>query len=170
MTSLPLRPAAAPRSSAWIPWVFVGAFAVIIAVNAVMVWHAVSSFSGVAVQGPFDRGRNYDAVIAEAERQRALGWTMAVALEGGRLTVRAAGPDGRPLDRLEITAVLTRPAEALPPVPVALVAEGGGRYSGVVRAPKPGLWDARLTLVGRGPGERVETVERVVADAAAVAR
>jgi len=173
MTSVPVPPGGGPRAqrrSAWIPWVFVGAFAVIIAVNMVMVWFAVSSFSGVAVKGPFDRGRNYDAIIAEAERQRALGWTAAVALDGGRLAVHAVGRDGRPLDMLEITAVLTRPAEALPPVPVVLHAEGDGRYSGAVRAPKPGIWDARLTMVGRGAGERVEVVERVVADGASVAR
>lgn len=150
----------------WIPWIFVGAFAVIIAVNAVMVWFAVSSFSGLAVQGPFDRGRHYDDVIAEAERQRALGWTADVAVRDGRIVLAVAGRDGAPLDRLEVTGVLARPAEALAPVPLALHADGGGRYSAAVRPPKAGQWDARLTLVGRGPGERVEIVRRVTVPAA----
>ena len=45
--------------SRYIPWLFVGGFALVVAVNATMIWFAVGSFSGLYTQKPRDRGLHY---------------------------------------------------------------------------------------------------------------
>jgi nitrogen fixation protein FixH len=78
------------RRSGWIPWVFVGAMLLVVAVNGVLVFAAVDTFTGVTVGKSYDKGRAYNHVLEEAARQDALGWQPQAALEGGalRLTVR----------------------------------------------------------------------------------
>jgi nitrogen fixation protein FixH len=153
----------APRDSRWIPWTFVIGFGLVFVVNGLLIWFAVSSFSGVAVEGPFDRGRTYNTVIAEAKRQADLGWRVEIALEGKRVVASVVDRDGAPVDLLAVEGRLVRPVERIADVPVALAGAGGGRYVGAVDLPKPGLWDAKLTFETRRSGQRLQTVTRVIA-------
>ena len=155
--------ATAPRSSRWIPWTFVLCFCLVFVVNGLLVWFAVGSFSGLAVDGAFDRGRAYNDVLAEARRQTDLGWRVAVTLEGGRLIATVVGADGAPVDRLTVGGRLVRPVERVADVPVVLAGAGAGRYVGAVDLPKHGVWDVKLTFEGRQPGQRMQTVDRVMA-------
>ena len=134
-----------PKRSRWIPWAFVGGFAVVFAVNALMIYYALSTFTGVTVTHAYERGRGYDQVLAEAARQDALGWRAAVTFEGGLLGVAATDRDGRPLAG-RIEGVLLRPLEGTT-LPLAFAPRGGGRWAAEVQ-PDPGLWEARLTLFG----------------------
>ncbi|MCS6930610.1 MAG: FixH family protein [Acetobacteraceae bacterium] len=132
------------RRSGWIPWVFVGGMGVVVAVNAVFVWLSLSTFTGTTVPRAFERGRQYDLVLAEAARQAALGWQVEVALAGTRLTVTARDSEGRPLTAT-VEGALHRPLQDLS-VPVGFRAVGGGRWSGTPEIPLPGQWEARITL------------------------
>ena len=78
--------------SRYIPWLFVAGFAVVIAVNAIMIWFAVGSFSGLYTPVPRDRGLHYNAIIAEQKARDALGWRVETAwhAESGRLEVCGA--------------------------------------------------------------------------------
>ncbi len=152
-----------PRRSRWIPWTFVLCFGLVFVVNGILIWFAVSSFSGVSVEGPFDRGRTYNAVLAEAKRQADLGWRVDVAIEGRRLVVSVVDRDGVPVDLLAAEGRLVRPVERIADVPVALAGAGGGRYVAALDLPKPGLWDVKLTFEMRRSGQRLQTVTRVIA-------
>ena len=44
----------------YIPWLFVGGFAIVIAVNAVMIWFAVGSFSGLYSDRAREVGLHYN--------------------------------------------------------------------------------------------------------------
>lgn len=157
-TVLPRDSGFDPRRSRWIPWAFVGAFAVIIAVNLVLVVAAVTTFPGLTTGQAYDRGRAYNRVLAEAARQDALGWSARVALEGGALSVAVTDREGLPVaGRLQ--GVLSRPLEGLD-VPVDLAASGPGRFAAIARLPAQGQWEARLTLHGAA-GERFEIRQRV---------
>src|SRR5262249_4257009 len=94
---VPLR---APRGR-WIPWIFVGCFVVIIPVNAVMVAYALKPSPGLRDQAAYAHGVAYNAVLAEAVRQEALGWRLSARLErqtaGDAVVVRATRADGAPL-------------------------------------------------------------------------
>jgi len=153
----------APRQSHWIPWTFVLGFSLVFVVNGLLIWFAVSSFSGLAVDRPFDRGRGYNDVIAEAKRQADLGWSVEIALDGRRLVATVTDRDGAPVDLLTAGGVLVRPVERIAGVPVTLNGAGGGRYVGTVDLPKPGVWDVKLTFDGRRDGQRRQAVTRVVA-------
>lgn len=135
-----------PARGRWIPWAFAGAMAVVFAVNGVLIYYAVSTFTGVTVPHAYERGRGYEAVLAEAARQDALGWTAEVSLAGGALRVTASDRAGRPVPG-RIEGVLLRPVEGLQ-VPLSFAPTGGGRWAAPLAAPERGQWEARLTLFG----------------------
>lgn len=147
-----------PNRSRWIPWAFVGGMAVVVAVNGVMAWLAISTFTGVTVPRSYERGRGYEAVLAEAARQDALGWTAEVTLAGGALRVVATDRDGRPVHG-RIEGVLLRPLEGTE-LPLAFTPTGSGRWAAEVQPPQRGQWEARLTLFG--PQEAALDIRRRV--------
>lgn len=137
-----------PRRGRWIPWVFVGAFLVVVSVNAVLIWASVSTFTGVTIGRAYERGRGYDEVLAEAARQDSLGWRTELRLEGAVLRVTAHDRDGQPLPgRME--GVLRRPLEGVD-LPLEFRATATGAWSAETAAAQRGQWEARLTLWGPG--------------------
>jgi nitrogen fixation protein FixH len=132
----------------YIPWLFVAGFAIVIAVNATMVWFAVGSFSGLYSDRPRETGLHYNDVIAEQKARDALGWQVSASwrAEESRLEVRVIGPDGRPLADAHATAELVRPAEKRPPLPVALTSVGAGQFAATVDLPERGNWDLDVTV------------------------
>ena len=63
-----------PTRGRWIPWVFVGGMGLVIGVNAILVWFALTTFTGVTTPRAYDRGRTYNDVLAEApDRTRLAG-------------------------------------------------------------------------------------------------
>ena len=148
-----------PKGSAWIPWAFVGGMALVILVNLVLVYAALSTFTGVTTGRSYDRGRDYNQVLAEAARQDALGWTTQVTLDGRVLAVTAQDRDGAPLGgRLE--GVLLRPLEGAE-LRLDFAAAGPGRFIAFADLPAAGQWEARLTLTGER-GQRLDIRQRLV--------
>lgn len=98
------------RRSGWIPWVFVGGMLIVVVVNGVMVWFALSTFPGLTTTQSYDRGRAYNQVIAEAARQDALGWSTRVSLREGRIAFAVTDREGRAVDGV-LQAHLLRPLE-----------------------------------------------------------
>lgn len=147
-----------PRRSRWIPWAFVGAFLVVFVVNGLMIYYAISTFTGVTVPRAYERGRGYEAVIEEAARQDALGWQVELRLAGGALGVVATDREGRPVPG-RIEGVLMRPLEGTE-LPLTFAPRGGGRWAAEVQPPQRGQWEARLTLYG--PGETPFDIRRRV--------
>ncbi|MBS7790027.1 FixH family protein [Roseococcus sp. SDR] len=133
-----------PNRGRWIPWVFVGGMAVVVAVNAVLITQAIGTFTGVTVGQSYDRGRTYNHVLAEAARQDALGWTLNTRLEGGRLTVNARENSGASV-RGVLEGHMLRPLDgervALPDT------AGTGRFTIELPELRAGLWEFRGLLV-----------------------
>jgi len=71
----------------------VGAFGVIIAVNLVMAYQAISTFPGLEVANGYVASQTFDA---ERKAQEALGWTVATDYTGGRLTLDVTDAEGLP--------------------------------------------------------------------------
>ncbi|HEV7268192.1 MAG TPA: FixH family protein [Falsiroseomonas sp.] len=158
-TTRPRNPGFDPNRSRWIPWVFVGAFAVIIAVNLVLVVASVTTFTGVTTGQSYDRGRAYNAVLAEAARQDALGWSARVALDGSALAVAMNDREGLPVGgRME--GVLLRPLEGVE-IALDFVAAGPGRFIAFAGTPAQGQWEARLSLHGTD-GQRFDIRQRIL--------
>ncbi|MFI5002392.1 MAG: FixH family protein [Reyranellales bacterium] len=147
--------------SRYIPWLFVGGFAVVIAVNAIMIWFAVDSFSGLYTANPRDRGVHYNAIVAEQRSRDALGWRVDTVWrpDSGRLELALVDASGRPLTGARASAELVRPVEKQPPLGVELGDLGGGRYAGHVDLPERGNWD--LDIVVERDGERYAVTRRM---------
>ncbi len=147
--------------SRYIPWLFVAGFAIVIAVNAVMVWFAVGSFSGLYTDRAREIGLHYNQVIAEQRARDALGWKVSTnwRADVGRIELSIAGPDGQPLSGAHLRIELVRPAEKRPPLPVAMDAVGIGEFAGYVDLPERGNWDLDI-VIERG-GERYAVTRRM---------
>lgn len=136
------------NNSRFIPWIFVGGFAIVFSVNAVMIWLAVGSFSGLYTSKPRERGIAYNEVIAEQARRDALGWRVDAAWrpESGRLEVVLLDADGKPLAPSRLTAELVRPVERRAPLAVALVPTDIGRFAADLVLPERGNWDLDIVI------------------------
>ncbi len=152
---------AVTRRDHHIPWLFVLGFAIVIAVNGIMIWFAVGSFSGLYTPQPRDRGLHYNDVVAAQQARDTLGWRIAPLWrsESDRLELTLTDRTGAPLVGARVTVELVRPAEKRPPLAVALVAVEGGRHTGHVDLPARGNWD--LDIVVERDGERFAQTQRM---------
>jgi nitrogen fixation protein FixH len=144
------------RKSRWIPWVFVGGMVLVVVVNGLMAFYAVSTFTGLTTGQAYDRGRAYNNVLEEAARQDALGWTARVRLEGGRILVTVTDRAGAPVEGM-LESHLLRPIE-------------GTRVELGVASPRqghalpdltPGQWEFRGRLTD-GYGQRLDIRHRLL--------
>jgi nitrogen fixation protein FixH len=145
-----------PRRSRWIPWVFVGGMLLVVVVNGVLIFSAISTFTGVSVGRAYDKGRTYNHVLREAARQDALGWTTRVSLDAQRLTVTAQDRDGVAIAGL-LEAHMLRPLDGqrvdLPD------ARGSGRFMQDLPELRAGLWEFRGLLTSAN-GQRHDLRQR----------
>lgn len=152
----------------WYPWIFVAGMLVVIAVNGVLVAYAVDSFPGLDTENAYRKGLNYNRTIAAAQEQAERGWQMQFDVTPGAvdgeareasLRVRLQDRGGVPLSRLEVGAILTRPAQGGFDQTVALAPLGEGTYAATVRLPMPGGWQVRI--VARRDGESFQESRRL---------
>lgn len=86
----------------------VSAFAVIIGVNLLLAFKAVSTFPGLEVDNSYVASQGFNARKAA---QEALGWSMAPAYEQGRMTLAFTGADGQPVQVQELQVLVGRTTE-----------------------------------------------------------
>jgi len=145
----------------WYPYIFVGAFLVVLAVNVVLMFFATTTFNGLETRAAWEEGNTYNSQIAAEDAQKALGWQVAFASEpeAGAPTAAEAKParlqlvvrdaDGNPVDGLAVEAEVRRPTQAGYDRKVRLEPYGPGTYRQVVDLPLPGQWEVRL-VASRG--------------------
>lgn len=144
-----------------IPWIFVAGFAVVIAVNGIMMWLAVGSFSGLYTPQPRQRSLHYNEIIAQQAERDALGWRLEAVWrpQDSRLEIAVVDAQGRPLGNAQLHAELIRPAEKRPPVAIDMAAVDIGRYAATVVLPARGNWD--LDVVVEHDGHRFAQTRRM---------
>ncbi|MGL4236590.1 FixH family protein [Tabrizicola sp.] len=86
-----------------------GAFAVIIGVNAVLAFKAVSTFPGLEVGNSYVASQGFNDRKAA---QEALGWTMMPVYVDGRLELAFADRDGLPVRVQDLQVLVGRATEA----------------------------------------------------------
>ena len=162
--SPPTQPGGAERGS-WIPWIFVAGFAVVFAVNAIMVYVAATTWTGIAVNRSYDKGLHYNRNLEAAARMAELGWEASIETEltaerAGTVRVAVTEKDGDPLYSAAVVVAFERPTHEGYDFVVPLEPSGSGLYSAAFAAPLAGLWDLRL-IVTKGSDLYV-TTERVL--------
>lgn len=154
---------AASRSS-WIPWIFVAGFGVVLSANAIMIYFAAATWTGIAVNRSYDKGLHYNRNLEAAARMAELGWQTSIETEltaelAGTVRVAVTESDGAPLYRADVVVEFERPTHEGYDFSRRLEPAGSGVYSAPFEAPLAGLWDLRL-IVTRGT-DRYVTTERV---------
>ncbi|MHA1108310.1 MAG: FixH family protein [Alphaproteobacteria bacterium] len=150
----------------WVPWLIAAGFGVVILVNGVMVYFAVTSFTGLQTEGHYQRGLEYNEVLAGARAQDALGWVVGINFDQtgdgvGRLSVQATDKAGDPLNDAGVTVRLVRPVQAGYDMDLTLAAAGNGLYAADVELPLRGQWDILAQI--RHPSGSFSTAKRIVA-------
>ena len=139
------------RRDRWIPWLFVGAFAVVLGANGTLVYFAAASWTGLETKEYYIKGLTYNRTLEDVERQRKLGWKSQLflrkAAQGGHeLIVELVDDKGRGLSGGDAQAEFVRPTHAGHDFAAPLAGRGKGRYRAVVVPPLPGQWDVRITV------------------------
>ncbi len=134
--------------------IIVSFFFVVFAVDGVMIYKAVKTFSGEVIAHPYERGLAYNREIAQAREQAALDWKVDVQLSRvspGETEIRVSAHDGGGADvsGVEMSALFAAPADLARDVRVKLEAVAPGRYAGRAALPK-GQRDLVLTAARGG--------------------
>jgi len=134
--------------------IFVGAFAVIISVNLLLAYRAVSTFPGLEVQNSYVASQGFNEQLAA---QNALGWDVTAGVEAGELTIAFIDAEGQPAEVVDLVAVVGRATHVRDDI------EPEFRFSGgVFSAPidiRPGNWNIRLVATA---ADGTEFRQRVV--------
>lgn len=151
MRGIAMKREGATGGDRWIPWLFVGGMALVVAVNGVMVWLALSTWSGLAVSAPYQRGLDYNRVLAAVAEQDELGWAVTATFtparpgeRDGAVVVTVVDRGGKPVPGVTLSARLVRPLADADEIPLDLRPAGGARHAATVTLPRSGQWELRL--------------------------
>lgn len=122
--------------------IFVGGFAVVIAVNLTMATKAVGSFHGTVVDNSYVASQNYNGWLRQAAASKALGWQAVPHRRAdGRVVIEALGvPAGA-----RMTATAEHPLGLRDDAALTFADEGGGRWvsNETIAA---GRWQLRIAI------------------------
>ena len=128
-----------------------GFFAVVFAANAVFLWFAADSWSGLAAEESYRRGIDYNQVLDRATRQNALGWSTEaefVQSDGtsGTLSLVLKEASGAAIESRAVQVMVTRPVGAGEGFTAALPMTAPGQYAANIVLPTAGQWDLRFEV------------------------
>ena len=142
------------RPGWWYPFIYVGVFGVVLAVNLVFMSSAITTFTGLQTEHAYEKGLAYNQVLEQAARQKALGWNVTLEViphDDNSDTVHAADvvatlkdKDGKGIDGMIVGAKFVRPTSEGYDSELQLMPQGEGRYVGVVKLALPGQWDVHM--------------------------
>lgn len=132
----------------------VGFFVAVGAVNGVMIFKAIGTFSGEVTPHPYERGLAYNKEIAQAREQAARDWKVDVTLsrtspDASEIRVIARDANGAEVSGVEMSALFAAPADLAKDLRLKLAETAPGRYAAVVKLPK-GQRDLVLTATRDG--------------------
>jgi|TARA_R110002072_G_scaffold517_15_gene3212 nitrogen fixation protein FixH len=150
------------KDQRWIPSIFFGMFGIIFAVNGLMIYIALNSWTGVT-EDNYNKGLKYNQVLAADQTQQALGWQNQLELSSSNsvltASLRVDDRQGQPV-AAEIVAVnFVRPTNEGYDFSDELTAQGAGVFTGQWAMPLAGKWEMRVRIT-RGQ-DRYVLVRRV---------
>lgn len=142
------------RPGWWYPYIYVGVFGVVLAVNLVFMSSAISTFTGLETEHAYEKGLAYNQILAQAARQKLLGWQVDVQVvprDGNTDKVHDADvivsfkdKDGKGVTGLSAKMDFIRPTKDGFDRQIELMEQGEGRYVALAKLPLAGQWDTRL--------------------------
>ena len=99
----------------WYPYIFLALLGIVIVVNGTMAYLATTTFNGVITEGAYEKGNDYNRVLAAAKEQAQMGWAVKTEVIPGsvghaaEITVSFKNKDGKAIDGLDVQALADRP-------------------------------------------------------------
>jgi nitrogen fixation protein FixH len=112
-----------PLTGRKVLFIAIAGFGVIIAVNLVLAYKAVTTFSGLVVTNSYVASQDFDSI---RDAQDALGWNFEIGQKDGQLFVTLTDDQGVPVWPETVQAVAGRPTTDRDDAPMALVATATG--------------------------------------------
>jgi nitrogen fixation protein FixH len=139
-------------------------FVVVVGVNVVMAYLALTTFGGVKTEAAYKMGLKYNEEIAAAQAQSNRGWRISsnISLKDGErrlIVVNAQDRDGAPLKGMSAQAKLVSPTHPSN-VQISFSSSENGIFRSEFSAPK-GQWDLELELFD-GAERKYRTSNRVM--------
>ncbi len=141
-------------------YLLLGFFGVMLVANAIFIWLALDTFTGVSSENAYQDGLNYNQRLEAAAEQRSRGWQGTVSHERDRVDLKLVDAAGQPVRGLVLEALFLRPTHDSQDRLIAMTETEPGRYSVSLSLPASGNWD--LVIRGYGPdGAPFETRQRL---------
>lgn len=125
-------------------WVILGFFATFATVDALFVYMAAKTHTGVVSTRAYEVGIKYNDTIKAADAQSDLNWDGSITLVGNRLEYALLGEGGEPIIDATVTAEITRPTQKGLDFKAELQETAAGIYSSNINFPLDGQWDVRV--------------------------
>jgi nitrogen fixation protein FixH len=134
-------------------------FAAVFAINAALIYSAISTYSGVVASEPFRKGLFYNDRILADERQQRLNWLDSLTIDrAGRVALAITSADGRPILGLNVVATVGRPSTSREDVKLSLSAGTAGLYEAKTKPLAAGSWI--VSIEARASAELGEPIFR----------
>jgi nitrogen fixation protein FixH len=122
--------------------VFGGAFGLIISVNLLMAYSAVSTFPGLEVKNSYVASQQFDERKAA---QEALGWTVRADASAGQVVLRITDVAGNPVRVGGLEAVVGRATHVADDIRPEFIFDGAAYVAPIDLA--DGNWNIRMTAL-----------------------
>lgn len=158
------EPGGKPLTGLKVLAIIVGFFLFVGAVDGLMIYKALKTFSGEVVAHPYERGLAYNQDIAQSRQQAARDWKVDVRLVRAasgesEILIAAYDAQGAEITGVEMSALFAAPADLSKDVRLKLEERAPGRYAGRAALPV-GLRDLVLTAE-RGGRELFRSKSRI---------
>jgi len=128
-------------------------FGVVMSVNGVMIYEALSTMTGVDTDSAYQAGQMFERDVAMAKAQGSRHWRVDAQLtpssSGARLEVTAHDETGQPLTGMRAFAAFQRPTDRRLDRDIELVEDSPGRFQGSAEI-MAGQWDLVIELSRQG--------------------
>lgn len=154
------------KSDKWIPWYFVMFFVVLVVLDLILCYIAISTGTGVVTDNSYKKGLEYGKVIEAIDKQNLSGISGDISFSsgkanGGTLAFALQDAGGNYMKNAQVTAKIIRPTQDGYDFDVTLNAEDNG-YSASVQFPKAGQW--RIAVTANLDGNRYYYAKRIVVE------
>lgn len=141
---------------------FFSFFGLMLAVNGVFLFQAITSFPGEDTPKSYLQGLNYNATLAERTAQAETGWRAELGVTGDTLIFRLKDAAGAPIGGQRATLSLRRFATTRQDHLFDLATVGVGDYGAKLEGIGTGRWEAIVQVYDVLSDERIFTAKKSV--------
>ncbi|MDA0902148.1 MAG: FixH family protein [Proteobacteria bacterium] len=134
----------------FIPYLLIGFFSIIFAVDMVFIYLAKTTWTGIATEDAYQKGLKYNQTLEYVKKQKELGWSSDIEYKAsgeatGVLRVIIADKDNKVISDAAIIAKITRPVQEGFDFETPLKFNPtNSAYEALIDFPLKGQWDVEI--------------------------